>query len=106
MIFGVPARVISGAFALGAFAIAIIAGLGAGNPTSVILINAIIAMAVCNVIGLLIGAVMERTVRDHVEHYRAMNPLPELDGTGSGAPDDPDINVDIVEEEVDNSTTG
>lgn len=106
MIFGVPARVISGAFALGAFAIAIIAGLGAGNPTSTILINAIIAMAVCNVIGLLIGAVMERTVRDHVDRYRAMHPLPEMDGPSAPQTDDAEINVDVVEEEVDNSTTG
>lgn len=85
MIFGVPAKVVSASFALGAFAIAIIAGLAAGNPTLVILIDALIALVVCNVVGLIIGAVMEHAVNEHVVRYRTEHRIPELEMPGGSA---------------------
>lgn len=79
MNFGVPARVIASIFALAAFAIAIVAGLAAHNATRTILMNAMIVMVVCNVVGLMIGAVFEHAIHDHLRQYRAANEIPELE---------------------------
>lgn len=47
---------------LGAFAVATLVGLDAGNPSSQVLARSLGAMAVCYVVGLCIGAVGERVV--------------------------------------------
>ncbi len=52
-----PARFIATILALAGFAIAGIAGLAAGNGASTILAHALLALVVCHVVGLLIGAV-------------------------------------------------
>jgi hypothetical protein len=70
---------IASIFALAAFAVAVVAGLAGDNATRTILTNAIVAMIVCNVVGLLIGAVLERTIDDHMKQYRAANVIPDLE---------------------------
>lgn len=69
-----PAKVIASAFALSAFAVAIIAGLSAGNPTVRVLATALTAMVVCHFVGLAIGAVGQRVVTDHVQESKPSEP--------------------------------
>lgn len=73
-----PARVIAGCLALTGFAVAILAGLAAGNPTLTILVHALIAMAACYAAGMIIGAVAYRAITEHVEHYKTNNPIPRV----------------------------
>ncbi len=60
-------RVIAGCFALAAFAVAIIAGLGAGKDAAQVLLHAVIAMMLCYPVGLVAGMVCEREVRAHIK---------------------------------------
>lgn len=62
-----PIKAISALFALSGFAIAIIAGLAAGNSASRTLFIAIIALLVCHIVGVIAGAILERTVREHLD---------------------------------------
>lgn len=66
MKFEVSSKVVATAMGLAGFAIAVIAGLHAGNPTATILTNAILCMVACQFVGLFIGSVGERVVREHV----------------------------------------
>jgi hypothetical protein len=62
---------------LGAFGVAIIAGLAVDNPADRILSRAIISMFTCNVVGLVIGLVAERAVTHCIEAYVASRPVHE-----------------------------
>jgi hypothetical protein len=65
-----PAKVIASIFALAAFAVAIVAGLAAGNTPARVLGTAVGAMVVCQVLGQLVGAVGEWVVNEHVTSER------------------------------------
>lgn len=69
-----PAKVIASAFSLSAFAVAVIAGLSAGNSTVRVLGTALAAMMLCHVVGLAIGAVGQRVVKEHVEESKSIEP--------------------------------
>ena len=74
-------KMVATAMGLAAFAIAILAGLYAGNPTITILGNAVLCMVACHIVGLFIGSIGERVVREHVEStYMA------TEGAGAGKP--------------------
>ncbi len=75
-------RVISTAFGLAGFAVAVLAGLVAGNEPSTVLVRAILALFVCNLLGMAIGAVADVVIRDHVDRYMADNPIPEVPQPG------------------------
>ncbi|MEX2219874.1 MAG: hypothetical protein WD749_14070 [Phycisphaerales bacterium] len=85
---------IAAAFALAGFTVAIVSGLGAGNPVVRVLQGAIIAMVLCYLAGLVIGAVALRAAAEHVERYKAANPVggaepgpgKEPQTRGAGAP--------------------
>jgi hypothetical protein len=62
---------------LGAFAVAIVAGLAVDNPADRILSRALISMFVCNTIGLVIGLLAERTVVDSIDSYIQSRPVQE-----------------------------
>jgi len=64
-------RHISVIFALCAFAIALIAGLAAGNPAEHIVGRAVVAMLVCQIMGVIIGRVAQAVIDEHVEQHRA-----------------------------------
>jgi hypothetical protein len=74
-----PAKVIASALGLTAFAIATIAGMAVGNPTDTILWHAIIAMIVCQMVGLVLGSIGERVVTDAIADYQQRNQIPKLD---------------------------
>jgi hypothetical protein len=65
------ARLIAGCFALAAFAVAIVAGLGAEHGAAQVLLRSVIAMMLCYPVGLVAGMVCERVMRAHVESLRA-----------------------------------
>jgi len=73
------ARTIAAIFALAAFAVAIMAGLMGGNPAPSILVRALLALVCCYPIGLAVGLVAQRLVREHVETHRETNPAPEVE---------------------------
>ena len=70
---------VSGACGLTGFAIAILAGLAADNPASVILTRALIAMVACYAVGVFIGLIASRAVREATAIHIAGNPAPALD---------------------------
>jgi len=70
---------VSGACGLTGFAVAILGGLAADNPTSVILTRALIAMAACYVVGAFIGLLASRAVRDATASHIAANPAPGVE---------------------------
>lgn len=70
-------RLIATCFALAAFSVAIIAGLAADNPGTTVLTTAIICMIGCQLIGLVVGAVAQRAIDEHLSRYRAKNPIPK-----------------------------
>jgi hypothetical protein len=87
---GIAATTIAGAFALTAFAVAVLAGLGSGNPAPSVLVRALIAMLVCYPIGLVLGTIAQRLVQDEIERHRDSNP--ETTG-GDEEPDDGEIEI-------------
>lgn len=73
----VPTKLIAATLGLCAFAIAIIAGLAAGNAAPRVLSQAIVCMVVCQMIGWGVGMAGERVVSEYLESYRAARPLPD-----------------------------
>lgn len=87
---GVPTKVIAGSFGLSGFAIALFAGLAAGNPAEVVLLRGVVSMIVCNVLGWVVGAVAERTLEDGIKSYQLLRPVPEA-RSGTRPPVDDDV---------------
>ncbi len=58
----VPDKLIAACLGLTGFAMAIVAGLAAGNPATVVLKHSLIAMIACYVAGLVVGAVARAAV--------------------------------------------
>lgn len=82
-----PSRACAVAAALGAFSIAIVAGLAVDNPVDVILARALASMGACFFVGFAIGSVCEHVVNQHVAAHRVKAPA-------RGAPaDEPEIVV-------------
>ena len=74
----VPARVISSVFGLMGFTTALLVGLIAGNPGITILYRAMLAMAICAVVGRVIGMVGELSVREFLKKYKQDRPMPKV----------------------------
>lgn len=60
-------KVMAGCLALAAFAVAVLAGLAAGNAAEMVLVRALMAMFLCYPVGFIIGMVCERIIASHVE---------------------------------------
>jgi hypothetical protein len=78
----VSAKVIAGCFGLSAFAVAIIAGIAAGNSLAHVLMRALIATVVCYPIGVIVGLICARVISEHVE--RMMPQSPQHSNIGAG----------------------
>lgn len=63
---------------MSAFALACVAGLGAGLGASAILTRALISMAGGYALGLALGWTAERAVREDAARRRAARPVPEV----------------------------
>ena len=70
---------VSAACGLTGFAVAILGGLAADNPTSVILTRALIAMTACYAMGVFIGFLASRAVLDATAMHIIKNPAPDLE---------------------------
>lgn len=64
---GSAGRLVATVMALAAFAVAVIAGLSAGNPATLVLGRALACMIVCQAVGTAVGSIGERVVREHLE---------------------------------------
>lgn len=73
----IPMRLVSGLLGLMGFSTSIVIGMIAGNPASVILIRAMIAMFFCAIVGRLLGAIGEVCVREFVVKYKSDRPQPK-----------------------------
>ncbi len=82
---GLSSKVISACFGLGAFVIAIIAGLSADNPFEDVVTRALVSMTLCAVVGMLIGTVAERTIRHAIDRYK-VDPTTQPSANGSRTP--------------------
>lgn len=71
-------RVIASVFALAAFIVALAAGVLAGNEGSVILTRALLAMIVCQLLGMFAGMAVEHVVGQHVHRYQVEHPAPDI----------------------------
>ncbi|CAG0999830.1 hypothetical protein PHYC_02801 [Phycisphaerales bacterium] len=71
-------RIIAVAVALAAFVIAVVAGLGAGVATDVILFRALVAMVICQAGGMAVGEVFARVRAEHAARYIKDHPIPSV----------------------------
>lgn len=74
---GAVSRVYAGVGGLMAFVIAVVVGLNAENGAAHILLNAIVCMAACYMLGTVLGALAEHAIRAHMVRVRSENPIPE-----------------------------
>ena len=74
---GVAVRTIAGCFALSSFSIALIAGIGGGNPADTVLVRALLAMTFCYPVGLAMGMVTQIVINNHIDQHRSSNPAPD-----------------------------
>lgn len=65
--FAVSGKLIATCLALTGFAVAIVAGLAAGNPATLILRHSILAMLVCYVAGMLVGMIARVATAAQIE---------------------------------------
>lgn len=72
---GSTARLIASCLGLAGFAVAIVAGMAAGNPGGRVLTVALISMVALHLVGLVVGLVAERVVEEYVRQYKAVNPV-------------------------------
>jgi putative Mn2+ efflux pump MntP len=76
---------IAAAFALSAFTVALMSGLAVDNPLARTLKCAVVSMLGCYFAGLAIGAVAMHVAADHVNKYKARNPM-QGPGPSTGNP--------------------
>ena len=75
---GVATKIIAASCALTAFAVGILSGLFAGNPADTILLRALLALIVGNLVGMFVGAIGERTIAEAVTTYQKNHPIPGI----------------------------
>lgn len=63
-------------FALVGFAGGVVVGVATGNPMDLVLWRALAVLAVCFVIGSIVGHVLQKTVDLHIERHKQRNPIP------------------------------
>ncbi len=73
------AQIIATCLALGAYAIAMIAGLAAQNPVLLVMRRGLIVLVFAYAVGLAIGMILEHIVREQVARYRQANAAPDLE---------------------------
>ena len=92
-----PVRAIGACFAISAFAVAITSGLLSRSEAEDTLTTAIIAMFVCQPIGLAVGFALKYATFEKIEMHRETNPVPDafesVQSAESGAAGDADVTV-------------
>ena len=90
---GRSGKIIASCFALTAFAVAIIAGLAAGNDAGAVLVRALLAMIGCHVIGLIVGMICQHVVTQHVASEGIEPVHPEGDAVTTAVADGADEEI-------------
>lgn len=72
---GVPTKIIGACAGLTGLAVAVVAGLASDNRAESVLLRGIVAMLLCQIVGWIIGAIAERTIRDAIRGYQDSNPV-------------------------------
>mgnify|MGYP001206223373 CR=1 FL=1 len=85
---GMPTRLIGACMGLAGFALAIVAGLAADNPSTQILVHALLSMLGCQMVGLAIGAVAEHAIDERSSAHRVANPIGAEPAQGEAAEED------------------
>lgn len=88
---------IAAVLGIGAFAVAVLAGLAAGNDPIGVVVRALLAMVACSLLGRLIGMACVQAIGEHLERYAQANPVPEI------APDPRDRQAPLRMPSVENS---
>jgi hypothetical protein len=73
-----PARVFGAVLGLTAFAVASVAALASGVPGSESLVRAMLSMAVCYPVGMLLGCAAGRAIDEHIRSHEENTPIPDV----------------------------
>lgn len=87
-----PSHAIPVCLALGAYVVALMAGLAAGNPALRVLLVGLVAMVPAYVLGSLLGAMADHVVDEFKVNYQRAHPPADLSGVDTRSGD-----VDIVD---------
>lgn len=79
----IPARVIATCFALACFAGSVVVGIYHQNPALSILLSGLLVLVAAYVVGLIVGAIAQHAVDDHIRKHKKQHPIP-----GEAADDD------------------
>lgn len=71
-----PVRAIASCFALSAFAVALTSGLASEKRFDDVVLTAVLAMVVCQIVGLVGAAAARVAVREGMLQYEQANPIP------------------------------
>lgn len=71
-------KVIAAVIALGGFVVALLAGMLVGNPPHITLFKALVALVICQFLGICVGYIGTHIIADHLEAHKAKTPIPSL----------------------------
>jgi len=72
---------------MASFTVALWAGLSSGREAEAVLVTAMIAMFVCQPIGLGLGYVFRHAVEEQLQTYKSAHPIPEAFDADAGGTD-------------------
>lgn len=94
-----PSRTIAIVLTLGAYAIALAAGLASGNDAGVVLGRALIVLVLAQLLSPLIARAAVIAIHEHMRDFLAQNPVPKLDEIKSRLAESPDADGSLYTEE-------
>lgn len=84
-----PSQTVAGLCGLAGFAIAVLCGLWAGNPSLWVLGWALASLVLCHTVGRLAGELLQWLADQQMRRYEAEHPVPELPWVSAKAPSPP-----------------
>ncbi|MGD9791524.1 MAG: hypothetical protein AB7Q00_13270 [Phycisphaerales bacterium] len=91
---GNPVRTIASMLGLAGFIVALLSGMLVGNDATSTLVRALLAMIVCQLVGIVLGAIGKSVIDDHLNARQAARAAV----APVGVSDEPIIEVSPVEE--------
>lgn len=82
-------RVIAATLGLSGFAVAIIAGVTAGNEPTLVMFRALVAMIACYVLGVAVGGVFKHVLDAHIVEHTRTHPIPDVNAANGVPPAQP-----------------
>ena len=81
----IPARVIATCFALACFAGSVVVGIYNQNPAVSVLLSSLVVLVAAYVVGLIVGAVAQHAVGEHIRKHKQQHPIPGQEQDGEAA---------------------